>query len=93
VYISYAPLPGLDVFLVVGIVKNVTGDSDAPLVGSGEAGDAIQKSGFPSARCTEENGEAGECTKMHVQVEGALGIRKALADANFEVRGDGFPNR
>ena len=87
-YVADAPFPGGDVPLLLRVVQVFAAYGDAPFVRIGVPGNAIEQGGFSRARRAEENREAGQRAEMDIQVETALGIRKALADADFNVGGD-----
>src|SRR5208337_4306696 len=82
------PFPGGNVSLPLGVVKIFAADRNAPVVGISQSCNAIEQCGFSRARCPEENREAGQRAEVNIQVEAALGIRKAFADADFELGRD-----
>ena len=87
-YVPDAPFPGGDVPLLLRVVKVFAANRNAPVVRIGQPGNAIEQRGFPRARSAEENRETGQRAEVDIQVEAALGIRKALANADFEIGRD-----
>src|SRR6266446_6767816 len=83
-YVSDVPFPGGEVPFLLRVVKVFTANNNAPLVRVGQTGNAIEQRGFSRARSAEQNRETGERAEVDIQVEAALGIRKAFADADFE---------
>src|ERR1019366_2818167 len=87
-YVPDAPFPGGDVPLLLRVVKVFTANGNASIVWIAQPGNAIEQRGFARARRAEQNRETGKRAEVDIQVEAALGIRKALADANFEIGRD-----
>ena len=87
-YVPDAPFPGGDVAFLLRVVKVFTANGDAPVVRIDQSGNAIEQRGFSRARSAEENRKTGKRAEVDIQVEAALGIRKAFADADFEVGRD-----
>jgi len=87
-YVPDPPFPGCDVPLLLRVVKVFAADSNASVVRIAESGNAIQQSGFSRARSAEENRETGKRAEVDIQVEAALGIRKAFANADFQISRD-----
>ncbi len=86
--VTNAAFPGGYVLLLLRVVKVFAAYRDAAFVRIGQSGNGIEQRGFPCARCAEENRETGERAKVDIQIEAALGIREALADADFEIGGN-----
>jgi len=87
-HVPDAPFPGCDVPLLLRVVKVFTADSNASVVRIAQPSNAIEQGGFARARSAEENRETGKRAEVDIQVEAALGIRKAFADADFEISRD-----
>ena len=85
-YVPDAPFPGGDVALLFRVVKVFTANGNASFVRIAQSRDAIEQRGFSRARRAEDNRETGQRAEVDIQIEAALGIRKAFADADFEVR-------
>ncbi len=87
-HVPDVPFPGCNIPLLFRVVKIFTANRNAPFVGFAQPGNAIQHRGLSRARSAEKNGETGQRAEVDIQVEAALGIRKAFADANFELGRD-----
>jgi len=85
-HVTDAPSPGCDVALFLRVVKVLSGDGNAAVVGIAESGNAIEQRGLARARSAEENRETGQRPEVDIEVEVAFGIRETFADADFEVR-------
>src|ERR1700722_19528676 len=81
-----AALPGSDIAMLLGVVEIFSTNHNAPVVGIGQAGDAIEQRGFSSAGSSKQNRETRERAEMYCQVEGALKIWKAFTNTDFEFR-------
>jgi hypothetical protein len=84
-YVAYATLRYWHIDALRGIEQDAVADGDASGVGGGEAGDAIEQSGFAGAGGAEEDGESGRGLERGFQDE-IMGLRcVALAKTGFEL--------
>jgi hypothetical protein len=84
--ISDASLPRCDVLPFLRVVEVFAANRNTPIVGIGEASNAIKQSSLSGTGSTKQNRETSQSAEVDVQVESPLGIRKALANSDFELR-------
>jgi len=87
-HVTDAPFPGGDVPFLFRVVKVLAANGNSPIVRIGEPRNTIEQCGFSRARSAKKNRETGERTEVDIQIETALGIRKAFTDADFEIGRD-----